>query len=444
MKFCSITLGCKVNQYETQGIESVLISRGHIRASLDGDCDVCIINTCAVTAESARKSRQAARRAKKLNPDIKVAVCGCLSQLEPQTVSELGVDLVGGVGDRRGFALEIEALVSQGTRSGDRQGDSQQGDSQQVDSQQGDSRISPVFEELPPGGVAGRTRALLKIHDGCDNRCAYCVIPYARGPARSLAVERAAAQAELLSGQGFREIVVTGIEISSYGNDLVGKPSLTEALRAISAAAPRSRLRLGSLDPGVISEELCEELAAIPNVCDHFHLSLQSGCDETLLRMGRKYDTNTAIQAILSLRRRFPDCGITADIIVGFPGEIDREFEQTLELIKIAMFSGMHVFPFSQRPGTKAACFPDQVAKDVKRDRARVAAQLAGETARSFRSNQIGKTVEVLFESKRDGFWIGHSRNYIEVTVRRGGEKNCALNVRLTSVENDLVWGEIV
>ena len=444
MKFCSITLGCKVNQYETQGVESILISRGHIRTRLDEDCDVCIINTCAVTAESARKSRQAVRRAKKLNPGVIVAVCGCFSQIDPQTVAALGVDLVGGVGDRRGFALEIEALVSQGSGVFSGQKDIWQADIRQADIRQEDSCHSLVFEELPPGGVAGRTRALLKIQDGCDNRCSYCVIPHARGSARSLPVERAAAQAELLDGLGFREIVVTGIEISSYGKDLAGNPALPDVIRAISAAAPRARLRLGSLDPGAVSEELCEKLIAIPNVCDHFHLSQQSGCDETLLRMGRKYDANTARQAILSLRRRFPDCGITADIIVGFPGETDREFGQTLEFIKTAMFSGMHVFPYSQRPGTKAACLPDQVAKDVKRERARIAAQLAGETARAFRTNQIGKTVEVLFESKRNGFWTGHSRNYFEVAVRRGGEKNSIQNVRLTSTEDDLVWGEII
>ena len=514
MRFCSLTLGCKVNQYETQGIGSILISRGHTPAKPGDGCDVCIINTCAVTAESVRKSRQAVRRLKKLEPGALIAVCGCLSQLDPQAAVTLGADLVGGSGDRYGFALEIEATADSATA------DSEIADSEIADCEmpiltggrlpplrftgvaehypticrgdrprsparftgaaehypaicRGDRPLSPAkqaqytqrvtgdgrpcgqtmktsgepslcFEELPPGIPAGRTRALLKIQDGCDNYCTYCVIPYARGHARSLLPEHAAGYAKRLSEQGFLEIVITGIEISSYGKDLPGNTSLTDVVREISAGAPRARLRLGSLDPGSVSEKFCDELSNIPNLCDHFHLSLQSGCNETLKRMGRKYDTDTVYEAMSSLRRIFPNCGITADIIVGFPGETDAEFEQTLGFIKSAAFSDMHIFPFSSRPGTRAAEMPEQIAKKIKHERARTVAATAGEMARRFRFDQIGKTVGVLFEHNRDGYWSGHSGNYIEVSVKDGGAKNIMHDVRIVSVEEKLVWGEIV
>ena len=475
MRFCSLTLGCKVNQYETQGIEGILIAHGHMLAKPGDGCDVCIINTCAVTAESARKSRQAVRRLRKLEPYALVAVCGCLSELDPSMTISLGADLVGGSGNRRGFALEIEEAVARGVnvecRKQDLECRMQNMECRMQDlecrTQNVECTVSSaeckihnaqlwdvggklddpidrsVFEELLPGVVAGRTRALLKIQDGCDNYCAYCVIPYARGHARSLPLERVAEHARMLDARGFREIVITGIEISSYGKDLVDHPMLTYAAYIIGQAAPNARLRLGSLEPGVVTEGFCISLGAIANLCNHFHLSLQSGCDGTLRRMGRKYDTNTAFETVSLLRNRFPDCGITADLIVGFPGETDAEFEKTLEFIKDAAFSDMHIFPFSMRPGTRAADMPDQIAKEVKRERARIATLVAEEMAHSFKYGQIGKTVDVLFERKRDGFWCGHSGNYLEVTARDGGAKNDVDKVTITSIEDGTIWGEI-
>jgi len=437
MRFCSLTLGCKVNQFETQGIESILISRGHTPAKAGDGCDVCIINTCAVTAESVRKSRQAVRRLKKLEPDALIAVCGCFSQLDPKAAVSLGADLVGGSGDRHGFALKIEETADC--------------ENQRIDIVDYPNMIYNFciptrlpFEELPPGVPAGRTRALLKIQDGCDNYCTYCVIPYARGHSRSLLPEHAADYAKRLYEQGFLEIIITGIEISSYGKDLTGNTSLTDVVRGISAGAPRTRLRLGSLDPGTVTEKFCGNLSEIPNLCDHFHLSLQSGCNETLSRMGRKYDTDTVYEAISSLRRLFPNCGITADIIVGFPGETDAEFEQTLGFIKSAAFSDMHIFPFSSRPGTQAADMPEQIAKTIKQERARIVAATAEEMAYGFRLSQIGRTVGVLFEHNRGGYWTGHSGNYIEVSVKDGGAWNSIYPVRIVNVEEKLVWGEIV
>ena len=472
MRFCAVTLGCKVNQFETQAIESILASRGHKQVKPGDGCDACIINTCAVTAESVRKSRQAVRRMGKLEPGALVAVCGCFSQLSPDVVESLGAGLVGGSGNRAGFAVEIEELVlGRGQALQDRGEVSQDSarpsrdrgevsqDSARFLQDRGqitqDSARFPqgrggalpcdsFFEDVSPGGSAARTRALLKIQDGCDNYCAYCIVPFARGRARSLPVARAAENAGLLGGRGFREIVITGIEISSYGKDLDGSPPLERAVSEISAAAPNARLRLGSLDPGAVTGEFCRKLGAIPNLCNHFHLSLQSGCDGTLHRMGRKYGAGEVREAMASLRRIFPGCGITADLIVGFPGETDEEFTQTLAFIRAAGFSGMHIFPFSPRPGTRAADMPDQIEKGAKRARARAAAAAAEAMARDFRLGQIGKTVQVLFERRRGGYWTGHSGNYIEVAALEGGARNEICGVRITEIRDGLALGEIL
>jgi len=446
MRFRSVTLGCKVNQFETQAVESILVSRGHTQAKPGEGCDVYIINTCLVTAESARKSRQAVRRAVRLEPGAKIAVCGCFSQLEPETAGLLGADLIGGTGDKTAFALAVEKL---GNSNRDGAG---RGEVPSVPSGQTvcpPLLISPVpaYEsplcDVPPGAAAGRTRALLKIQDGCDNHCSYCIVPHARGRSRSLPLKTVYEHARLLDSKGFREIVITGIEISSYGRDLDDNPVLADAVRAVSEAAPGARLRLGSLDPGAVTENFCLHLEKTGNLCGHFHLSLQSGCDETLRRMGRKYSSGDVLDAIERLRNGFPGCGITADLIVGFPGETKAEFETTLAFIQNAAFSGMHVFTYSQRPGTPAADMQGQVDKAVRRDRASSAAAISKSMAEDFKLGQVGATRNVLFEKKSGGFWMGRTDNYIEVAIKKGGSRNTVLPVRITSVENGMVWGEV-
>jgi len=397
---------------------------------------------------------------KKLEPGALIAICGCLSQLEPSTGESLGADLTGGTGDRQKFALEIEKLVEKTTAEmvsvygpGGTPDPALSLAGAWLSLAEADSVSGPASGLLPgPDGTqdpalpaaSKRTRALLKIQDGCDNFCAYCIVPYARGRARSLLPELAAEKARMLEKNGFREIVITGIEISSYGADLAGRPTLTDIVRDIGKAAPGTRLRLGSLDPGIVTDSFSSELQTVGNLCAHFHLSLQSGCDDTLRRMGRKYDTDTVKYAITQLRSRFPDCGITADLITGFPGETDSEFEQTLMFIRSAGFSGMHIFPFSPRPGTPAADMPEQVGKNIRQQRARIAAEIAGDMAVEFRTSQTGKTRDVLFEQKRGGFWVGHTDNYIEVTAKTGGSKNSILPVLITGLEDGIVWGEVI
>ena len=455
MRFCTITLGCKVNQYETGAIESLLSKRGHELVNLGEGCDICILNTCAVTEESVRKSRQIVRKMKKREPDALIAVCGCYSQLEPETVEKLEIDFISGTENRAGFAKIIEDLA--------RKKDISVAIAHEIDKElithrrsKSSSIEKTKIEDLPPGNPTNRTRALLKIQDGCDNYCAYCVIPYARGNSRSLSLDRIGKYAKKLEDQGYKEIIITGIEISSYGKDLPATlspatpplasptPTLLTAIQTIQTAAQKTRLRLGSLDPAIITDEFCKTLREIPSICNHFHLSLQSGCDETLKRMGRKYTTNQVDKAIKSIRKHFPDCGITADLIVGFPGETEDEFKQSLDFIKKASFSAMHIFPFSPRPGTKAYKMPNQIDKNIKKERAKIAAETANEMADRFKRSQIDKTVEVLFEQVKNGISSGHTNNYLEVAVNEKIDKNSIRKVQITGIKNDRLQGEIV
>ncbi len=337
MRFAFYTLGCKVNQYETQAMEELLLTRGHTRVGFQEAADAYIINSCTVTAVSDKKSRQAVRQARKRAPEAIVALCGCFSQVSPQQAQALPVDLIGGSGDRLGFLQALEEVVEQREQQ------------KRLD----DALHRRHFETLPAGGLEGRTRAMLKVEDGCTNFCTYCIIPYARGPVRSLPLEQAQAEAKRLAAAGYREIVLTGIELSSYGRDLPGRPGTVELIEVVCQAAPGLRVRLGSLEPRTVTEDFCVRLAALPGLCPHFHLSLQSGCDETLRRMGRRYDTARYLQSVALLRRYFPKPGITTDLIVGFPGETEAEFAQTLSFLRRCAFSQLHIFPYSRRQGTR-------------------------------------------------------------------------------------------
>ena len=428
MKYKIATLGCKVNQFETQALETKLNSRGFEPAESGESADVVIVNTCAVTAESGRKSRQTIRKLKGENPDAIVAVCGCFSQLSPEEVAELGADIVHGSGDKEHLADDIEKVLSE----------------KQKIAWADDPFSRKIMEELPSGAVDGRTRAMLKIQDGCTNFCTYCIIPYTRGRVRSLPPERCAAQTEELAGRGFRELVITGIEIASYGRDLDPKCSLADAVEACAEKAGDMRLRLGSLEPTVITEDFVKRLASTGKICDHFHLSLQSGCDDTLRRMNRKYDTARFFEATQLLREYFPDCGMTADLIVGFPGETDDDHAQTLEFIKKCVFSAMHIFPYSKRPGTKAAEMGNQLSNAVKAQRAADAQKTAIEMEKEYIKSCIGKKLSVLFETEKNGMSIGHAANYCQVCVSNGHLRKIVENVEITGELDKMLVGKLV
>ena len=403
MKIAFYTLGCKVNQYETQALEQLVTQRGHSLVPFEETADAYVINTCTVTAVSDKKSRQVIRRARKAAPDAVIAVCGCYPQTHPDDVEKLGVDLISGTGDRTGFVdlLEREWRDRQPITALD------------------DAFQRRSFESLPAGGLEGRTRAMLKMEDGCVNFCSYCIIPYARGRVRSLPLADCVRQARELEAAGYREIVLTGIEISSWGQDLEGKPELMEAIEAIcQGLSPDTRVRLGSLEPRTITPDFCRRAAALPNLCPHFHLSMQSGCDTVLARMNRKYDSNRYYKSVTFLHEAYDRPAVTTDLIVGFPGETEEEFQQTLDFIQKCAFSAMHIFPYSKRPGTPAAKLPGQVRNAVKEERAHRAAQIARTMQDTYLDSWVGETVPVLFEEKREGLWRGHTTRYCEVEVQ--------------------------
>ena len=430
MKIAFYTLGCKVNQYETQALEQLVTQRGHSLVPFEEAADAYVINTCTVTAVSDKKSRQVIRRARKAAPDAVIAVCGCYPQTHPDDVEKLGVDLIAGTGDRTGFVDLLEREWS------DRQPITALDDAFQ----------RRTFEPLPAGGLEGRTRAMLKMEDGCVNFCSYCIIPYARGRVRSLPLADCVRQARELEAAGYREIVLTGIEISSWGQDLEGKPELIEAIEAIcQGLSPDTRVRLGSLEPRTITPDFCRRAAALPNLCPHFHLSMQSGCDTVLARMNRKYDSNRYYESVKFLHEVYDRPAITTDLIVGFPGETEEEFQQTLDFIQKCAFSAMHIFPYSKRPGTPAAKLPGQVLNAVKEERAHRAAQIARTMQDAYLDSWVGETVPVLFEEERDGLWRGHTTRYCEVTVQSAQPLHNQLRqVRLTGRDGGALQGVLV
>ena len=301
-----------------------------------------------------------------------------------------------------------------------------------------------VFEVLPAGGLEGRTRALLKVEDGCVNFCSYCIIPYARGPIRSLPLEQAVLQSQALAAQGYREIVLTGIEISSWGADLRNGSGLIELVEAVCGAVPGLRVRLGSLEPRTITEDFCRRAAALSNLCPHFHLSLQSGCDATLRRMNRKYDTARYLQSVELLRTYFSAPAITTDLIVGFPQETEQEFSATLAFLTRCAFSSMHIFPYSQRTGTPAAGMTGQIPKEEKERRAHRAAEVAHQLEQDYLHQLVGQTLPVLFEEEKDGLWQGHAPNYVAVQVRGQNLHNQLHPVLITGVAGSALLGALV
>jgi len=408
-------------------MEKELTRRGHTLVPFEGEADAYIINTCTITAVSDKKSRQMIRRARKQSPAAVVVVCGCYAQTRPEEIRKLDVDLISGTGGRMRFLDLLESAVREKEPV--------------VDMDQALRRRS--FEILPAGGLAARTRAMLKVEDGCASFCSYCIVPYARGPVRSLPLAAAEEETRRLRNEGYREIVVTGIEISSWGQDLKNGTGPIDLLEAVSAAAGDMRLRLGSLEPRTITEDFCRRASALPNLCPHFHLSMQSGCDATLRRMNRKYDTKRYKESVDLLNVYFDRPAVTTDLIAGFPGETEAEFTTTLAFVRSCAFAEMHIFPYSIRPGTPAAEM-EQVSKAVKEERAARAAAVAEELHQSYLAGCVGKVYPVLYEQEYDGRWHGHAPNYMTVAVHGEALHNRVLMTRITAVEGELLVGEIL
>ena len=427
MKIGFYTLGCKVNQYETQAMEQLFREKGHTVGGFEEVCDGYIINTCSVTAVADKKNRAMIRRCRKGNPNAIIGVCGCYSQHAPEAVRELGVDVIGGSADRGAFVdMMIDAMENRAKW-------------ESVDN----ALRRRSFEVLPAGGLEERTRAMLKVQDGCVNFCTYCIIPYTRGPVRSAPLETVVEQAKELADRGYREIVITGIEVASWGVDLPGKPPVTSLITAVCRAVPELRVRLGSLEPRIVTEEFCRELKECPNLCPQFHLSMQSGSDTVLSRMKRKYDTARYLESVELLNNAFPGCAITTDMIVAFPGETEEEYAESLAFIQKCGFADMHIFPYSRRPGTPADKMPGQHNNATKEARSRAAIAVAEEMSRAYRENLVGTVQQVLFEEPEGDYFVGHAPNYVKVYVRGEDLHNRVCAVSVTEVFRDGVLGRV-
>ncbi len=428
MKFAFYTLGCKTNQFETQAMEQLLAEKGHEIAAFQDACDGYIINTCSVTAVADKKNRAIIRRCRRENPHAVIGVCGCYTQHDADAVRALGVDVLGGSGNRSAFIEGMLAALK----------------TQQHQEKLDEALQRRDFEVLPAGGLSERTRALLKVQDGCVNFCTYCIIPYTRGPVRSAPLALAVEQAQQLARRGYREIVITGIEIASWGADLPGKPHLCALVCAICEAVPQLRIRLGSLEPRIVTEDFCRALVKYPNICPQFHLSLQSGSDSVLMRMKRKYDTARYLESVALLNRYFPHCAITTDMIVAFPGETEAEFAQSLAFIEKCAFADMHIFPYSRRPGTPADKMAGQHSNDTKEARSRDAIAVAERMSAAYRQSMVGSVQEVLFEEKQGTLFVGHAPNYVKVYAKGDGLHNEIRAVRIAEVYQDGVLGQVL
>lgn len=429
MKARIITLGCKVNQYESEAMLEALLNGGFQEARPGEEADLVVVNSCTVTATSDQKVRQTLRRAKKENPGAVTVLTGCMPQAFPEEAAALlEADVVLGNARRRDLLPRVLEYLSSKQRIVD---------------------IAPhetgeQFEPMAVSAFHGRTRAFLKIEDGCDRFCSYCIIPYARGRVRSKPLEDLRAEVAALGEQGYGEVVLTGINLPAYGKEL--GLHLCDAVEAACQAQGIRRVRLGSLEPEQLTEDVIARMAKEEKLCPQFHLSLQSGCDETLRRMNRHYTTEEYRQIVGNLRKAFPNCAITTDIMVGFAGETEEEFEASLAFAGEIAFAKVHVFAYSRRPGTRAYDAPGQVSNKVKEERSHRMIQLTKKTQQAFLRDQVGRIEGVLFEqAKEQGVWEGYTPNYTHVLVSSG--KNLAgqlLQVELLEVQGESCVGKII
>lgn len=428
MTFAVYTLGCKVNYYESTAISEALVKEGFCELAYSELADIYIVNTCAVTGESERKACQMIRRAKNKNPDAYVIVTGCMAQLDPEKTASVGADFVCGNKEKMQVVRAALDFAEKG-------GKKEKG--QSVSSLEGaDFEMMSIHH-------SERTRAYIKIADGCDSRCAYCIINRARGPVRSKPIDAVVREARELVSLGYTEIVLTAIELSTYGKDLENT-DLSDLILALEDIPGLSRLRLGSLDPAAIKEGFVKKLSLSTKLCPHFHLSLQSGFDKTLAAMRRKYNTDMVKNSVKMLCEAFPDAAFSADVIVGFPGETEEDFLSSAELISSLELLHAHIFPFSARPGTEAEGMPHQVKKEEKSRRLSYLSCLCELSRDRYLDRYCGRVMSVLFEEDKGGFSFGHTANFIRVRVKSDKKLHSTVhNVRLIEHSDGVMQGEI-
>lgn len=397
-KVAFITLGCKVNQYETNAMAQEFIEKGYEVVEYTKKADIYVINTCTVTNMSDRKSRQMLRRVKELNENAIVVACGCYAQIVKDSLEKIdNVDIILGNNEKKNIVEYVEKYIENSKKIIEVEDIMQQKE----------------FTDFGDVIYTEKTRAVVKVQDGCDRFCTYCLIPYARGRVRSRNPESIISEIRKIAKEGIKEVVITGIHIASYGKDFKNGYKLIDLLEEINRIEGIERIRLGSIEPLMITEEFMKRLVRLPKICHHFHLSLQSGCDETLKRMNRRYTTEEFRHIVNLLRENYQDVNLTTDIIVGFPGETEEEFNKTYEFLKEIKFYKMHVFKYSQRKGTKAAVMENQVDGNIKEERSQKLIELSDRNEEEYNKNYIGKEVEVLWEEEKDGIYKGHTKNYI-------------------------------
>lgn len=423
------TLGCKVNQYETQAMTELFENAGYKVLPFDSICDVYVVNTCTVTGTGDKKSRQIIRRCQGLNPQAVIVVAGCYSQVAPEEISAMGVDVVLGNKDKSNVvALTEEAILGKKSCA------------------VSDILKCRTFEDMSISNFNDKTRAFVKIEDGCNSFCTYCLIPYARGPVRSRDIESIVNEVKSLSESGFAEVVLTGIHIASYGLDIKDSNlTLYDVIRYVHEIEGIKRIRLGSIEPRILTEEFVKKISELPKVCHHFHISLQSGCDETLKRMNRKYDTALYSQVVQNIRKYMPESAITTDIMAGFPGETEEEFKTSVAFLEEICFAESHVFAYSNRKGTKADKMPNQVKRKDKNRRASIMAEAAKRCREKFLNSFKGEEIEVLIEREVEkSIYEGHTSNYIKVHVSSEADiSRKFVKVKIIRVFDEYVLGEM-
>ena len=425
------TLGCKVNQYETNAMEQQFIQNGYKIVENTEKADIYVINTCTVTNMADRKSRQMLRRVKEINKSAIIVVCGCYAQVAKSEIQQIPeVDIILGINEKNKIVQIVEEYLANKDNI----------------IEVADVSKQKAFLDFGDVTYTEKNRAVIKVQDGCNMFCSYCLIPYARGRIRSRKIENVVSEIEKISKQGIKEVVITGIHVASYGKDFEGENiRLINLLEEINKIEGIERIRLSSLEPTIVDEEFAQRLSKLEKICDHFHLSLQSGCDETLKRMNRKYTTARYKESTQILRKYYPNANFTTDVIVGFPGETDEEFNKTYQFLKEIEFYKMHIFKYSPRKGTVAEKLPNQVDGNIKEERSRKLIELSNNMQNEKNSQYIGKTVKVLFEEYENEYYKGHTTNYMVVKVQTKEQEGFIDNIKDVEItENDTQTEELI